>query len=552
MESGRFLLAVVLMIAVVVVTNIILPPSPPATPGEEPGPVPADTAAVDPLPSPTPTDPAPAPPPEPAAETALPADTVIVSSRLWRYGISTRGGALVLAVLDSFPSYTSEGEPVQLVPEETTALIGHRVRIGERTIDLSTLDFRPSTESFAVSGSEPGTLHLTHEDSAGPRIELIYTFHPETYLYDVEARIAGAGSGAQLLIDLGPTLRRNDVDVEEDRRNLAFVVNSVARGIESESLGNLESQEIVNGPLTWAAIKNKYFLAAVLSSPASAMPFGGVIARPLGEDAVDLTVTLPPNPEGILAYRAYVGPQKAEHLAAVGHQLTDVNPFGWKFLQPLLRPVGHAIVWALVGMHTALGLAYGWVLVLFGVLIRIVLWPLNAKAMRSQMKTMELQPRLKEIQARYKNEPERLQKEMLRLYKEEGFNPMGGCLPMLIPFPILIALFFVFQSTIEFRGVSFLWLPDLSRADPFYILPVALGVSMFALQYLSTRTATEQNPQMKMMMYFMPIFMTVIFLNFASGLNLYYASMNVASVPQQLQIMKERRRFQARRQAGGT
>src|SRR5690606_3425146 len=131
----------------------------------------------------------------------------------------------------------------------------------------------------------------------------------------------------------------------------------------------------------------------------------------------------------------------------------------------------------------ALRLGYGWVLILFGVLIRLLLWPLNAKAMRSQLKTMELQPRIKEIQTRYKNEPEKMQREMLRLYKEEGFNPMGGCLPMLLPFPILIALFFVFQSTIEFRGVSFLWLPDLSQPDPIYALPVLLGVSMFLLQW---------------------------------------------------------------------
>jgi YidC/Oxa1 family membrane protein insertase len=193
-------------------------------------------------------------------------------------------------------------------------------------------------------------------------------------------------------------------------------------------------------------------------------------------------------------------------------------------------------------MHRALGLGYGWVLVLFGFMIRVVLWPLNAKAMRSQMKNMEFQPRIKELQARYKTEPEKLQKEMLRLYKEEGFNPMGGCLPMLLPLPVLITLFFVFQSTIEFRGVEFLWLPDLSRADPFYILPVALGLSMFIQQWLNTRTSKDIAPQMKVMTYVMPVFLTVLFLNFASGLNLYYASMNIASVPQQLQIMKERKR----------
>jgi YidC/Oxa1 family membrane protein insertase len=184
------------------------------------------------------------------------------------------------------------------------------------------------------------------------------------------------------------------------------------------------------------------------------------------------------------------------------------------------------------------------------VLVRIVLWPLNAKAMRSQLKNMEIQPKLKEIQDRYKSDPEKMQKEVMKLYREEGFNPLGGCLPMLIPFPVLLTLYFVFQGTIEFRGVPFLWLPDLSRADPYYILPIILGASMFALQWLSMRSTPNPNQQMKMMTYFMPLFMTMIFLKLASGLNLYYASSNLASIPQQLQIMRERKQFQARKETG--
>ena len=153
-----------------------------------------------------------------------------------------------------------------------------------------------------------------------------------------------------------------------------------------------------------------------------------------------------------------------------------------------------------------------------------------------------MQPLLKEIQAKYKNEPERLQKEMIRLYKEEGFNPLGGCLPLLIPWPILITLFFVFQSTIAFRGQGFLWLPDLSQPDPLYVLPVLMGVSIFVLQWLNLRANPDPTPQMKMLTYVMPVMLVVLFLNFASGLNLYYAASNVASLPQQLLIMQERKK----------
>ncbi|HLL84474.1 MAG TPA: membrane protein insertase YidC, partial [Longimicrobium sp.] len=157
-----------------------------------------------------------------------------------------------------------------------------------------------------------------------------------------------------------------------------------------------------------------------------------------------------------------------------------------------------------------------------------------------------MQARMKEIQARYADDPREQQKEMMKMYSELGVSPLSmlsGCLPLMIPMPVLITLFFVFQSAIEFRGTSWGWLPDLSLRDPFYLLPVFLVVSMFALQYVSTKmSGMEQNAQTKMMMYTMPVMMGGFFLFMPSGLNLYYASTNVASLPQQLLIARERRR----------
>ena len=156
---------------------------------------------------------------------------------------------------------------------------------------------------------------------------------------------------------------------------------------------------------------------------------------------------------------------------------------------------------------------------------------------------MAVQPLLQEIQKKHKDNPERLQKEMMKLYKEHGFNPLAGCLPMLIPWPVLITLFFVFQNTIQLRGESFLWLPNLAAADPLYLLPLILGASMFLMQWISVRSMPDPNPQMKMMLWIMPIMMTVIFANFASGLNLYYATANIATLPQQYLIAKERQKI---------
>jgi YidC/Oxa1 family membrane protein insertase len=245
-------------------------------------------------------------------------------------------------------------------------------------------------------------------------------------------------------------------------------------------------------------------------------------------------------PDGQFAYQAYLGPIDHRRLSAVGHGLDDANPYGG-ILRGIIHPVSIFVVDILLWMHERLDLAYGWVLVIFGILVRLLLWPLNQKAMESGLRMQAVQPLMKDIQDRYKKDPERLQKEMLRLYKEHKINPLGGCLPMLLPLPILFALFFVFANTIELRGVPFLWLPDLSRHDPLYIIPLLMGLSMFAVSKVG-QMGMPPNPQAKMMLYVLPVMMTVLFINFASGLNLYYTVQNIISIPQQYLIARRRLR----------
>src|SRR3954467_4777702 len=187
-------------------------------------------------------------------------------------------------------------------------------------------------------------------------------------------------------------------------------------------------------------------------------------------------------------------------------------------------------------------LNYGWVLVLFGVIIRLALWPLNQGAMRTSLKMQRLQPELQALQKKYSDDPRKQQEAIMKVYKDHGMSPLSplmGCLPMLLPMPILFALYFVFQNTIEFRGVSFLWLPDISLRDPYYITPIVMGASMFLLSWIGMRSAPP-NPKTKMMSYMMPVMFTVMFLNFAAGLNLYYLVQNIAALPQQWILTRER------------
>jgi YidC/Oxa1 family membrane protein insertase len=231
-------------------------------------------------------------------------------------------------------------------------------------------------------------------------------------------------------------------------------------------------------------------------------------------------------------------------LHAIGHDFYDVNPYGWPGFRTMIRPIAVGARWLLVWMHERFSLAYGAVLILFGILIRVILWPLNQKGMRASIRMQAIQPEMQRLQERYKEDPQRLQQEMMGLYKREGVNPFSGCWPMLLPWPVLLALFFVLSNTIELRGQSFLWLPDLSLKDPIYIIPVLMGASMFAVNKVGM-LGVPPNPQSKMMLYFLPVMMTVLFLNFASGLNLYYFVQNVVSVPQQWYLAKERMKARA-------
>jgi YidC/Oxa1 family membrane protein insertase len=336
---------------------------------------------------------------------------------------------------------------------------------------------------------------------------------------------------------------------QDEERAMAYVVNHTQEGIRVVSLGKVDGAATEEGPLYWAAFKSKFFAMGFLAGLEPDAPdahLGGALVEPaISEFRAGMEVSQPVAPGGTFEFRLFAGPQDYQRLRDQGRGFQNLNSYGWRMFRPVIRPFVGIIMTILVFLHENLRLGYGWVLIVFGVMMRVVLWPLNHKAMKAQLRNMAVQPLLQEIQTKYKDQPEKLQKELMKLYKEHGFNPLAGCLPMLLPWPVLIALFFVFQNTIELRAVPFLWITDLSAPDPFYILPILLGVSMFVLQWISLRTMETPNPQMKAMMWIMPFFMLFIFANLASGLNLYYATANIATLPQQYWIAGERKRAQA-------
>lgn len=541
----RFLAAVALMLLVMIGPTLLLKrPAPPPLPGAIPSVGGPDTGTV----APTTAVPAPAPtalPPRPATHpgSAAEADTVMVRSGLYQAALSTRGARLIGFELLRYRSHAAgdTGGTVQLV-RDGDAVFGGTLIAGGDTIALGAVAFTPSATDVRVSG--PTTVTFTGTAGTHP-VAITYTFSPDDYRIAVQGSIGGLpATGGLLLLDLGRGVRNSEADSGLNARDYALVLKGVGKDPQAIPFRKLDKGErrVEPGPFTWAAVKSKYFVLGAFAPDSGARWAAAEMVR-LDSAKVPqfegLQLSLPVSAAGAFGWRAYTGPLEYPRLSRLGDSFDDVNPYGWPGFRTVMRPFAIGFRWVFVWMHTHLGLSYGLVLILFGLLVRAVLWPLNQKAMRSAMEMQALQPRIQELQRRYKDDPQQLNQQMFALYKERGVNPLGGCWPMLLPMPILLALFFVLQGTIEIRGVPFLWFPDLSRADPLYIIPVVSGLSMLLLSRLGQR-GLPPNPQTQMAMYLMPAMMTLVGFSFPAGLNLYYAASNIASIPQQWLLSQER------------
>jgi YidC/Oxa1 family membrane protein insertase len=486
-----------------------------------------------------------------AAPASLPPvreDTVVVRSGLYRYGISTRGGRIVSSRFLHYVSLAAADhrDTLELITPGD-ALLATTLVAGNDTLRLDQIAFTASADSLNTT-TAPATLTL-HGESGGYTVDLSYIFSAQDYRITATGHITGMGpNGGTLLIGMGNGLRNTEADTTENARQNGIVTKLEKTNLTLFSKLKPRTPTPMSGPFEWVAVKSKYFVVGLfaydsVAGQAVKGDIGGVqvfaadTASKVTRAQVAASISVPAS--GSYQWSMYLGPMEYERLHRMGRDFDDVNPYGWSWLRPVVRPIAVVIRTIFVWMHSSLGLGYGLVIVVFGLMVRILLWPLSRIAMRSMARMQAIQPHITALQDRHKENPQQLQQETFKLYKEHKVNPFGGCWPMLLPYPLLVAVFFVLQAAIEVRGQSFLWLPDLARADPLFIIPVLMAVSMFAVSKIG-QMGLPPNPQTKMMTWLMPVFMLVFFARFASGLNLYYTIQNLASIPQQWLVVKER------------
>ena len=369
----------------------------------------------------------------------------------------------------------------------------------------------------------------------GHAIKKSLTFFPDTYIIDLEIIFESpelyVSRGGYTLSWAGG-LAPSEKNIKDDYtyfKGYALLGDELLGGNAEAGAGAEEKQ---SGTTRWTATKTKYFISAIIPSVPGV---GAVVSGLLDGNRPLFTTQLNQNTSVGGSFSLYIGPLEYNRVSSLGVGLEDTMNLGWA----PIRPLGRLITWSLTKMFQIIP-NYGFVIILFAVIVKILLNPLTKKSFQSTRRMQDLQPKIQVLKEKHKNDPKKLNAAQAELFKAEGVNPLGGCLPMLLQMPILIAFFTIFRSTIEFRGAPFFgWITDLSVPDtlttiagfPINVLPFLMGATMFLQQKLMA--SPTGGAQQKMMMYFMNVFFLFIFYTFPSGLNLYYSVFNVLSIVQQ-------------------
>ncbi|MGP1450349.1 MAG: membrane protein insertase YidC [Wolinella sp.] len=393
-----------------------------------------------------------------------------------------------------------------------------------RPLELRFADESVNKQAFAVKyqanrteieiGEQPESLILTQQLNGFVLTKKI-TFYPDGH-YDIEVDTGGVEKRFFLTPGSRPV-------VENDR----FVFNGAVLKESDGTIYTVEdgdaTKEEVFAGAPFVASADRYYTTLFFTREAQGLRV--VITKGEEQNPAPFVEI-----SGSAKLSGYIGAKDFRLLQRIYPPLTDVVEYG--LITFFAKPLFTLLDW----LYHYCG-NWGWAIVMLTIIVRIILFPLTYKGMVSMQKLKDIAPKMKEIQERYKGDPQKLQLHMMELYKKHGANPMGGCLPLLLQIPIFFAIYRVLYSAIELKGAEWaLWIIDLSAMDPYFILPILMGASMFLQQHLTPTTFTD--PMQEKVFKFLPLIFTFFFITFPSGLVLYWFVSNVFSIAQQLYINK--------------
>jgi len=501
--------------------------------------------------------------------------TTVVENELYKITFSNRGGQVTSWLLKSQKG--TDGKPLDLVHQQAAKAVGYPLSLF--TYDAATTSAVNSAlyvPSSTGTVSAPGSISF-HYAANGLDVLKTFTFD-ETYLLHADVLVTRNNVPVRALIAWPGGFGDQDNAIAYNSAQLDTMRDTKEDHLAPKKVTNGDT---LSGPFEWVGVSDMYFAAVFLpDSPATATVatlsnqidvartirktgFGGNSDKPV---LVPLVGSALGDTSGHTTARIYVGPKLV-------NVLRGIHPTGSKAsLEPLLDfgffgPIGKYLFLALQSIHTFITAnwsgSWGWAIIILTVAINLLILPLRVKTMQSGLKMQRIQPQMDAIKEKYKKykvtDPKRndMNAEIMQLQKDNGVNMFGGCIPTLIQMPLLFAFFGMLPKVVELRHASWFWLPDLTSADPYHILPIIMVVSQFLVQFYTPSPGVDPQQQ-KMMAFMMPAFSGYMTWNYASGLALYWSVGNLIGIAQQAVMnrtsigreMREIAAKRARRKAG--
>lgn len=463
--------------------------------------------------------------------------SVTVETPLYKAVFNSQGGGLEGFYLKRYRQTIDPDSPeVKLVDVQASKKLNLGLYLGSQPL-WSTGTWSVSTDGVNLAADEQGTVAFRC-DLGNLVIWRTFQFSADSYLVKEQVKIGNKSVGL-VSSSLDFTLFSPHLVAKENRYNQTNIVYlSPTEGLKKESdKDDLKAGLQAKGAVNWAGVESNYFLLAMVPL-SDGFHFFGKLEGGLYQVTLDRPLTLGPGKESVINMSYYLGPKLESYLKGAPNHLDKALNYGW--LDFLSKP----LITVLNFFYNYVG-NYGLAIIILTIVIKIIFWPLSHKSYKSMEQMKKIQPLMQKLKEKYKDDRQKMNQELMRLYKTYKVNPAGGCLPMLLQIPVFIALYEALMGAIELRHAPFIahvpftnlvWLADLSAKDPYYVTPLLMGLTTFLQQKLSPSAG---DPTQAKIMMIMPVFLTFIFLNFPSGLVVYFITNNVLSIAQQWWILRK-------------
>ena len=474
-------------------------------------------------------------------------EIIKISTDLVNVEIDTHGGDIVRVELIKHPvSVDTPDIPFVLMHRDLPDLfVAQSGLIGkDRDYPNHNVKFTATKTDYSLGDSDSIEVVLDWESADGVSYEKVFTFNRDSYRVDIDFRVANNSTQPWTGFPYAQ-LKQTEIEAAGSMGFLGRLpsYNGAAIYTEEEKYEKIDYSEIqeeplnVTTPVGWVSMLQHYFVAAWLPKGSDNYQFYSGVNRNTAKPEYRIgykstqPVNVAPGQSGVVNTSIYVGPKNQERLDAQGVEgLKLTVDYGW------LTPVANPLFWLLQKIHDFTN-NWGWAIILLTFLVKLVFYPLSAASYKSMAKMKKLQPRMATLKERFGDDKQKFQQEMMKLYKTEKVNPAGGCLPIMVQIPVFIALYWTLLESVELRQASFMfWLNDLSLPDPYFVLPIIMGVSMLAQHFLNPAPV---DPIQKKIMMALPFVFTIFFLWFPAGLVLYWVVNNLLSISQQYYITRK-------------